>query len=1225
MSNYAIIGIAKLKGAAIGSSDSHADRTRETPNADEKLLGENKYLRGGKTPLRELLDENFAEFGGKQRKDAVECLEFMCSASPEFFAADESAKEERTKQFIEQIEEFIAVLDDKEIKIIKAVIHLDETTPHASLFGVPRDEKGALNAKYHIGTRAKMAGFHDVYAEAMQPLGLKRGIRGSRATHQDVKKFYATIISEPELNISSKQIPNPPAGTVNEDQQTVYKEQVIASVRAAILPQVAQMRNQAMLTNHYKGFREAAEERAAKLAAELQNKNSELENKDSELAATQARLKILEDRNNEYAATKKQLVDLQTAQTDLPFIKVSRLLTGQSGDVSSTGETYFADAEGQFVFYIDEKNDTAAYGIGGEKYAATAIELAQKIHRQNGKMGSVAEAVGGLAEHFNDEEITAALGSYSFHRTQASWRESAVPTFQTENSENLMNPIIADDSSQNEVKIAAAEMSATTDDSLVVSDKRLIEDEDELNGILDRIQPTEQQKNASLPVQETTAANKVQRQIDEDIEGFVHINHADGEVKEIEYEVKAELEVKSVIAVAPQMTAETANEVEKSVGGNAATVQSYSIGTTIEPEAAESIKVAEPILSAEDRIQNVIGETADPSRSQTVTELPKTGDVRQNIETVESVKAIEKAEKPRRIAADPPTTQKVFADESAENLSSLPSENEGKNREQSDSPVKAKNTQTDDRVSAAPTTSETIENSVVSEDSLPLKDNRNAPLKTRTNLSELIGKTSSMESLSLEIVEVTEEARFSNVTDAATNATSKIEIATSALPSESKPMIAKPLEISSDSSATEATKTVAPIVETAAAKVEKPDPITVGEITPQTNSAEQANIKDDGRQIVKFASVGSINEPSGISAAESEELSQSVEIVAPKFSKGAVNEAFSVIDERATTIFSPEKAEKVESEIVDKNDNNLESTGIYLKGRASDKSFVSSGSARTEASPELSKTAVEIPVFAENTAEKLTDTKIEFAKEIGIESNGAISAATETSENKQLSEVGASPKSNEEDRSPAELPATQGTDSEPAMNVSTSVTEAEISPARTNSDDIYADSADDWFYQEQEKIFAENRAAQDRQFQNALEQNIAQSETLQPDFEATIESLTKQFEQIQQFGQRSYEDLNASEDDVFENLRRTTDFNNFEQSQPPPPPITDDEVQERLEHAAAKGLSDKTEAELQVRHQLQQTEDVKQQAAQEQETEEEQESEEMDFDDDSIFSRGRSM
>jgi hypothetical protein len=483
---YAIIGIAKLKGAAVGSSDSHADRRRETLNADEELLDKNIYLRGGKTPLRELLNKNFKEFGGKQRSDAVECLEFMCSASQEYFFSEEGKTKERIEEFVEKIEEFIEVLDRLGIKVVKAVIHLDETTPHASLFGPPRDENGFLNAKYHIGTRAKMAGFHDEYARIMKPLGLKRGLRGSHATHQDVKKFYNTIINEAEVEIAPTTIPAPPAFIKNQAHLDEYKQQVALAVKAELVPQITHIRDQAMLAKHYKGFKEAAEERAAKLENDLKNKEVELENtkaeikkSDDKLEEIQARLQEVQDIENDFAETKKQLAAFQTKQTDLPLIKVSQIFTGQAGTVAATGETYFSDGTGELSFYIE--NDTA-YTVSGEEHAETSIELSQKILKNQGKAGTLPEVISRLAEHFNDEEITSAIGCHAYRKAQANSQKSAVENTEAEILKTAAETLPLNEA--NKISVDAQPKAFSQNEILRADDAELFE-------ALDRILPTD--------------------------------------------------------------------------------------------------------------------------------------------------------------------------------------------------------------------------------------------------------------------------------------------------------------------------------------------------------------------------------------------------------------------------------------------------------------------------------------------------------------------------------------------------------------------------------------------------------------------------------------------------------------------------------------------------------------------------------------------------------------
>ncbi len=77
--------------------------------------------------------------------------------------------------------------------MVAAVLHRDETTPHIQAMVVPIDERGHMNAYSFTGTKGKLIALHDSYNEAVEHLGLDRGIRGSVATHQTVREWYGKI------------------------------------------------------------------------------------------------------------------------------------------------------------------------------------------------------------------------------------------------------------------------------------------------------------------------------------------------------------------------------------------------------------------------------------------------------------------------------------------------------------------------------------------------------------------------------------------------------------------------------------------------------------------------------------------------------------------------------------------------------------------------------------------------------------------------------------------------------------------------------------------------------------------------------------------------------------------------------------------------------------------------------------------------------------------------
>jgi hypothetical protein len=67
---------------------------------------------------------------------------------------------------------------------------------------VPLDEKGKLNCRaLPCGSRYRLSELQDDFALAMKPLGLERGIKGSRAKHTEVRKYYAAINQQPDASL----------------------------------------------------------------------------------------------------------------------------------------------------------------------------------------------------------------------------------------------------------------------------------------------------------------------------------------------------------------------------------------------------------------------------------------------------------------------------------------------------------------------------------------------------------------------------------------------------------------------------------------------------------------------------------------------------------------------------------------------------------------------------------------------------------------------------------------------------------------------------------------------------------------------------------------------------------------------------------------------------------------------------------------------------------------
>lgn len=193
---FAIMRCAKLATmGSVAAAFKHCFRERETPNADPARTPSNEHWAGGSVDdsmsrLRALLPE-------KRRKDAVLAVEYVMTASPDWW---QTASQEQQARFFSQARTW---LSDKygADRVIVATIHRDEATPHLSAFVVPLTQDGRLSAKEFIGNKAKMSNDQSTFAASVADLGLERGIEGSRARHQRVKTYY-TRVNEP--------LPKPP-------------------------------------------------------------------------------------------------------------------------------------------------------------------------------------------------------------------------------------------------------------------------------------------------------------------------------------------------------------------------------------------------------------------------------------------------------------------------------------------------------------------------------------------------------------------------------------------------------------------------------------------------------------------------------------------------------------------------------------------------------------------------------------------------------------------------------------------------------------------------------------------------------------------------------------------------------------------------------------------------------------------------------------------------------
>lgn len=206
-----IFRMAKMKrtGTATPASVSaHLDRTRPTPNADPAKTKFNRALIGAHgDDLNEAINGLMLKAGidpSKLRKDATIANDLMLTLSPEFFRPDDPERAghydpRRVKAF-----EAEAVAWLKETfgeHLVRAELHLDESTPHIHAVMVPimpKLDKDGQRAGNRLSSKdffnpQSLTKLQDSYEARMVRLGVDRRTKNSQARHTTVKEFYATL------------------------------------------------------------------------------------------------------------------------------------------------------------------------------------------------------------------------------------------------------------------------------------------------------------------------------------------------------------------------------------------------------------------------------------------------------------------------------------------------------------------------------------------------------------------------------------------------------------------------------------------------------------------------------------------------------------------------------------------------------------------------------------------------------------------------------------------------------------------------------------------------------------------------------------------------------------------------------------------------------------------------------------------------------------------------
>ncbi|WP_176316976.1 MobV family relaxase [Burkholderia vietnamiensis] len=189
---FAILRTQKLRNIShLRAAAGHNDRS--IPPAHAKPGQDTKPVSGfGPLKAAEVVGGVLARIPAQRRKDAVLAIEQVLTASPEYFTFGTKGgwNKSRLKVWANSALEWLKREHGE--NLVAVTLHLDETSPHLHAIITPLTPDGRLCAKEYTA-RKRLVDWQTSYAAAVASLGLQRGLRGSQATHSELKSFRRLI------------------------------------------------------------------------------------------------------------------------------------------------------------------------------------------------------------------------------------------------------------------------------------------------------------------------------------------------------------------------------------------------------------------------------------------------------------------------------------------------------------------------------------------------------------------------------------------------------------------------------------------------------------------------------------------------------------------------------------------------------------------------------------------------------------------------------------------------------------------------------------------------------------------------------------------------------------------------------------------------------------------------------------------------------------------------
>jgi len=344
VSKFAIFRLEKLHSLSqIKASSEHMLRSRDTTNADPERTPLNRRIIGSDVSPLAAVQRRLE--GVSVRKNGVRAVEVMATMSPEWAKTATS----------EQIDQWAATSTDwlktqfGADNVVSLTLHMDESTPHLTGFVVPM-KNGKLSAKQVVRGPAHLREMQSDYARQMEPFGLARGVEGSKAKHQTVKRFYGALAHEtPEISIPKIETP-PVFG------REAWAQEQNERIAAALEP-LDLMASEAKLSPIYRTQAKAAEATAASEKRKREEADKRAQEADARAAEATALAK------GERLRLERSLADGRSLHKDMEALK-----TRHKEELKAV-ETKANEAAGAALFDAMNKTEQAKAELAKERKA----------------------------------------------------------------------------------------------------------------------------------------------------------------------------------------------------------------------------------------------------------------------------------------------------------------------------------------------------------------------------------------------------------------------------------------------------------------------------------------------------------------------------------------------------------------------------------------------------------------------------------------------------------------------------------------------------------------------------------------------------------------------------------------------------------------------------------------------------------------------------------------